>query len=310
MAGYVKYYRDPELHPNRQFIGVAFNKEDTLPYPKNEPRRRKLGMVAHVRKTPEGERSLLSASGLPRRVVRKGGLWDIEELQANLWTKDRKRELFEANQAAAKANAERRAEMGAAAAGTSEGTPATSVAPPTGAAAGPETESTITADADLGAAQLTKKPRQTGKRKLVMPHVFHKKRWLERRRTKVLHLNPRSYAYVESNAALGRLVDRTMYIPPWKLGGRKSRFRSRRKRREEKIKEIRANRELVKREKEKERIAEEVARQKKLAKQRAKGAGKAPKAEKAQQEVAKEVEDKVVAAKEGEAKEPEKPVEG
>ncbi|KAL6704521.1 54S ribosomal protein L2 mitochondrial [Coniothyrium glycines] len=45
-SGYVRYYRDPRLHPKRQYIGVALNKEDALPYPPNAARRRRLNMVA------------------------------------------------------------------------------------------------------------------------------------------------------------------------------------------------------------------------------------------------------------------------
>lgn len=69
MAGYVKYYRDPELHPRRQYIGVAFERSDKLPYPHNGVRRRKLGMVAVPRRevTPL---SKLSSSGIPRKVMR------------------------------------------------------------------------------------------------------------------------------------------------------------------------------------------------------------------------------------------------
>lgn len=45
-AGYVKYYRDPFLHPKRKYIGVAWARDDRLPYPRNAPRQRRLGMVA------------------------------------------------------------------------------------------------------------------------------------------------------------------------------------------------------------------------------------------------------------------------
>lgn len=45
-SGYVRYYRDPSLHPKRQYIGVALEKTDTLPYPQNAARRRRLGFVA------------------------------------------------------------------------------------------------------------------------------------------------------------------------------------------------------------------------------------------------------------------------
>ncbi|KAF2685211.1 hypothetical protein K458DRAFT_486840 [Lentithecium fluviatile CBS 122367] len=44
-SGYVRYYRDPFRHPKRQYIGVALKKEDTLPYPRNAARRRRLNMV-------------------------------------------------------------------------------------------------------------------------------------------------------------------------------------------------------------------------------------------------------------------------
>jgi hypothetical protein len=43
--GYVRYYRDPRIHPDRQFIGVVFEKNDTLPYPSNSARKRRLGML-------------------------------------------------------------------------------------------------------------------------------------------------------------------------------------------------------------------------------------------------------------------------
>ncbi|KAL4886334.1 ribosomal L27 protein-domain-containing protein [Aspergillus karnatakaensis] len=51
-SGYVRYYRDPELHPGRKYIGIVFEKDGTLPTPKNAPTRRKLGRVA-VRMEPQ-----------------------------------------------------------------------------------------------------------------------------------------------------------------------------------------------------------------------------------------------------------------
>lgn len=45
-SGYVRYYKDPLLHPKRQYIGVALEKEDKLPYPENGARHRRLGFVA------------------------------------------------------------------------------------------------------------------------------------------------------------------------------------------------------------------------------------------------------------------------
>ncbi|GLA49287.1 54S ribosomal protein L2 mitochondrial [Aspergillus niger] len=53
-AGYVRYYLDPERHPDRKYIGVVFEKEGKLPTPKNAPTRRKLNRVA-VRFEPEEE---------------------------------------------------------------------------------------------------------------------------------------------------------------------------------------------------------------------------------------------------------------
>lgn len=53
-SGYVRYYRDPLKHPKRQYIGVVLEKTDSLPYPPNAARRRRLNMLA-VRTEPEAE---------------------------------------------------------------------------------------------------------------------------------------------------------------------------------------------------------------------------------------------------------------
>ncbi|KAE8351752.1 ribosomal L27 protein-domain-containing protein [Aspergillus coremiiformis] len=45
-AGYVRYYLDPERHPDRKYIGVSFDKDGKLPTPRNAPTRRKLNRVA------------------------------------------------------------------------------------------------------------------------------------------------------------------------------------------------------------------------------------------------------------------------
>ncbi|KAE8375918.1 ribosomal L27 protein-domain-containing protein [Aspergillus bertholletiae] len=45
-AGYVRYYLDPERHPDRKYIGVCFEKDGKLPTPRNAPTRRKLNRVA------------------------------------------------------------------------------------------------------------------------------------------------------------------------------------------------------------------------------------------------------------------------
>lgn len=44
--GYVRFYRDPLKHPSRRYIGVVFERGQTLPNPPNAARRRRLGMLA------------------------------------------------------------------------------------------------------------------------------------------------------------------------------------------------------------------------------------------------------------------------
>jgi hypothetical protein len=53
--GYVRYYRNPAVHPKRGYIGVAIHKDDPLPTPANAARRRRLDMFAAPRPadTPE-----------------------------------------------------------------------------------------------------------------------------------------------------------------------------------------------------------------------------------------------------------------
>ncbi|KAM3448022.1 hypothetical protein MY3296_008163 [Beauveria thailandica] len=68
-TGYVKYYRDPARHPDRKYIGVVFDKKDTLPYPAHAERKRRLNMTAHpIREAPV--KPELSASGIPFEVRR------------------------------------------------------------------------------------------------------------------------------------------------------------------------------------------------------------------------------------------------
>lgn len=54
-CGYVKYYKDPEKHPKRQYIGVVFERAQVLPLPRNSMRRRRLGMVAQKIELPLSE---------------------------------------------------------------------------------------------------------------------------------------------------------------------------------------------------------------------------------------------------------------
>ncbi|KAE9364211.1 ribosomal protein L27 [Stipitochalara longipes BDJ] len=51
-SGYVKYYKDPEKHPKRQYIGVVFKRDQVLPLPRNSHRRRRLNMVAVKMEVP------------------------------------------------------------------------------------------------------------------------------------------------------------------------------------------------------------------------------------------------------------------
>ncbi|KAH8664434.1 ribosomal L27 protein-domain-containing protein [Xylariales sp. PMI_506] len=70
-TGYVKYYKDPAKHPDRQYIGVVFNKEDKLPYPKHAVRKRRLNLTASVIPAQKPLEDV-SASGIPNTVIRTG----------------------------------------------------------------------------------------------------------------------------------------------------------------------------------------------------------------------------------------------
>lgn len=60
--GYVKYYLDP-FHPKRKFIGIAQNKDDTLPYNHFEPTIRRFG-----RQILGGKKASDEHGNLPRKV--------------------------------------------------------------------------------------------------------------------------------------------------------------------------------------------------------------------------------------------------
>ncbi|KAI9825730.1 MAG: 54S ribosomal protein L2 mitochondrial [Phylliscum demangeonii] len=62
-AGFVKFYRDPDLHPKRKYIGVVFERDHSLPYPRNAPRHRRLGMQPVPISAP------VSTSPAPARVM-------------------------------------------------------------------------------------------------------------------------------------------------------------------------------------------------------------------------------------------------
>ncbi|PFH60576.1 hypothetical protein XA68_10743 [Ophiocordyceps unilateralis] len=70
IAGYVKFYRDPLLHPDRKYIGVVFNREDKLPYPPHAVRKRRLGRAEHPRVMVTASTEKISPSGIPYEVRR------------------------------------------------------------------------------------------------------------------------------------------------------------------------------------------------------------------------------------------------
>ncbi|EUC29541.1 hypothetical protein COCCADRAFT_8260 [Bipolaris zeicola 26-R-13] len=70
-SGYVRYYRDPRLHPKRQYIGVALEKDHTLPYPANAARRRRLNFKpVPVTSTPEAT-AVAAETEVPREAGKK-----------------------------------------------------------------------------------------------------------------------------------------------------------------------------------------------------------------------------------------------
>ena len=73
--GYVCFYKDPETHPKRKYIGVVFERGMKLPTPRNKPRIRRLGLVGRER-----EIGTLATATPPRaeglevgRMTEKGG---------------------------------------------------------------------------------------------------------------------------------------------------------------------------------------------------------------------------------------------
>lgn len=71
--GYVVFYRDPEAHKRRKYIGVVFEKHEVLPRKREAPRRRRLGMVGRERVLDEagveGEEGLVEVDGLVEAQV-------------------------------------------------------------------------------------------------------------------------------------------------------------------------------------------------------------------------------------------------
>jgi large subunit ribosomal protein L27 len=65
VPGYVKYYRNPALHPKRKYIGVVFERDNVLPQPHNAVRRRKLGMLAYQMATAESVEPTETSAEIP-----------------------------------------------------------------------------------------------------------------------------------------------------------------------------------------------------------------------------------------------------
>ena len=71
--GFVRYYRDPDRHPDRKYIGVVFEQYERLPRPANAPRRRRLGMDAVLMKEPEKENTQLTETITSTQEAAMGG---------------------------------------------------------------------------------------------------------------------------------------------------------------------------------------------------------------------------------------------
>jgi len=73
-AGYVRYYRDPHLHPKRHYIGVALDKDHVLPSPRHAARRRRLNMLAVPMTAPAASPTAAIkpvATDTPREATRR-----------------------------------------------------------------------------------------------------------------------------------------------------------------------------------------------------------------------------------------------
>jgi protein phosphatase inhibitor 2 len=193
VAGYVKYYRDPQRHPKRQYIGVVFNREDRLPYPVSAPRRRKLGLVAVPRRAEGQTLETTSSSGIPLSVTRREETKGTEKAQ----------EAAERVAAAAKAAAK--------------------LGEPTPLEDGNSVIASLVREKLMsrGMAQSRK-----GARDLKQQEELE-----ERRATRVFRLQ-HDYSYRESNWEIGRIVGDAGTVPGTeKTESRKARFRVRRRKR-------------------------------------------------------------------------------
>ncbi|KAK4153639.1 hypothetical protein C8A00DRAFT_43457 [Chaetomidium leptoderma] len=193
VSGYVKYYRDPLRHPKRQYIGVVFNRDDTLPYPISAPRRRKLNLVAVPRKVEQPIEETMSPSGIPLSVTRHEQVEPAE---------------IEAAEAAEAAASEQVAPE------TEQPVPLTD---------GNSIVSSLVRE-KLRSRQLSQIRREA--------RNLEKQKELEARKgTRVFRLQS-DYSYRESNWEIGRIVGDAGVIPGTeKVESRKAKFRLRRRKR-------------------------------------------------------------------------------
>lgn len=207
VAGYVKYYRDPARHPDRQYIGVVFNRNDKLPYRQDAPRKRKLGLVAVPRKVEEVEKPTMSASGLPLWVTRTESI-EIPPPATPV-------------AAAAPTGRAAKGKKG----GNAPVTPAPTATPTTFASSSAGNSVIASLIKEKLAARAEYNARQAALRKL------QQQKMAARRGTRVLRLM-NNYSYRETNWEIGRLIGDPGSVPGTeKVGSRKAKFRARRRRR-------------------------------------------------------------------------------
>ncbi|KAI5290136.1 54S ribosomal protein L2 mitochondrial [Ascosphaera aggregata] len=68
--GYVKYYKDPAKHPDRKYIGVALERDEVLPYPKNAPSKRRFGMEPYPRVVDDSSEVVKVESGISTKGMK------------------------------------------------------------------------------------------------------------------------------------------------------------------------------------------------------------------------------------------------
>jgi large subunit ribosomal protein L27 len=83
--GYVVFYRDPELHAKRKYIGVVFERGEVLPRSRLRPRRRRLGLVGREREGVVGEEE-----GEGTFTVEEGGNDEARETDVRQLAKSQK----------------------------------------------------------------------------------------------------------------------------------------------------------------------------------------------------------------------------